>query len=153
MPGADLLMALILVLGVMARSLVIVVAAALLLILQFLNLQPAVFPWLERWALQVGLTFLMLAVLVPLAEARPSWLEVGRSLFSLPGAMALFGGLIATRLNLQGLQMLQDQPGLMLSLVGGCLLGIVLLGGIPVGPLMAAGIAAFFLWVFSLFGL
>lgn len=153
MQGADLLMALILVLGIMAKSTIIVVAAALLLVLEFLNLHGAVFPWLEKWALQIGLTFLMLAVLVPLADARPSWQELGRSLFTLPGIMAFFGGLIATRLNLQGLQMLQEQPGLMVALVGGCLLGIVLLGGIPVGPLMAAGVAAFLLWVLSLFGL
>ncbi|TDA68548.1 MAG: DUF441 domain-containing protein [Clostridia bacterium] len=153
MQAADLLMALILVLGVLARSMVIVAAAAFLLLLEFLDLHGVVFPWLEKWALQIGLTFLMLAVLVPLAEAKSSWPDLGRSVFSLPGAMALIGGLLATRLNLEGLQMLQEQPGLMVALVGGCLLGIVLLGGIPVGPLMAAGVAAFLLWVLSLFGL
>lgn len=95
----------------------------------------------------------MLAVLVPLADDRVSWPQLRQGLLSAGGLAALVGGLVATRLNLSGLRLLQEQPSIMVALVVGCILGVVWLGGIPVGPLMAAGLAALLLGILSLFGL
>ena len=60
------------------------------------------------------------------------------------------GGCLATYMNGDGLRMLQYQPEIMVGLVIGSILGIVLFKGIPVGPLMAAGLTAVFLKIFRL---
>jgi uncharacterized membrane protein (DUF441 family) len=50
-----------------------------------------------------------------------------------------------------GLNLLESRPQVILGLVIGSIIGIVFFKGIPVGPLMAGGVAAFFLYVIELF--
>jgi uncharacterized membrane protein (DUF441 family) len=57
--------------------------------------------------------------------------------------VALAGGAIATYMNGKGLDLLKIDPQLIVGLVIGSIFGILFLRGIPVGPLMAAGITAF----------
>ncbi len=117
--------------------------------MKLLNLQ-AFFPLVERRGLEIGLLFLMLAVLVPFAKGKISGNDILSSFTTLPGLFALLGGALATFMNKQGLTMLKLDPELMVGLVIGSIIGIIGFGGIPVGPLMAAGLTAFFLSVVSL---
>ncbi|MDD4666158.1 MAG: DUF441 family protein, partial [Clostridia bacterium] len=64
---------------------------------------------------------------------------------------ALLGGVLATYLNDDGLNLLKNQPELLFALILGSIIGIVFFDGIPVGPLMAAGLAAFFLKILTFF--
>jgi len=50
-------------------------------------------------------------------------------------------------MNGQGLALLKSDPEMIVGLIAGSIIGIVLLRGIPVGPLMAAGIPSLFLQV------
>jgi uncharacterized membrane protein (DUF441 family) len=52
-------------------------------------------------------------------------------------------------MNGKGLDLLKVDPELIVALVIGSIFGIVFLRGIPVGPLMAAGITAMLLKMFS----
>ena len=149
MPGVTPLVILLLV-GILARSNLIATAACVLLILKFCNLN-FLFPLLEKRGLEVGLLFLLLSILVPVATGRITEKELLYNLTSLPGLLALLGGALATHLNGEGLKLLQLQPEIIFGLVAGSILGIVFLGGIPVGPLMAAGITALFIEVTRLF--
>ena len=106
---------------------------------------------LEEQGLEIGLIFLMLAVLVPLTLERVGSKEIVMTFSSLPGILAIAGGIIATRLNGMGLTLLDSQPQIILGLVIGSIVGIVFLKGVPVGPLMAGGLTAFFLYLFKLF--
>jgi uncharacterized membrane protein (DUF441 family) len=142
MSGANMLVALLLI-GIVARSNLIATAACLLLIVKFTNLNP-VFHLLERRGLEMGLLFLMLSILVPLANGKISEREIIYNLTSLPGILAVAGGALATCLNTQGLQLLKIDPEIVFGLVIGSILGIVFLHGVPVGPLMAAAVAALF---------
>ncbi|NMP24958.1 DUF441 domain-containing protein [Sulfobacillus harzensis] len=128
-----------LLLGLAARSELVAGAAALLLMLRFTKMT-FVLPTLERRGVEIGLLFLTIAMLVPFAQGLVSMKEIGRGLVTLPGILAIIGGMVATRINGQGLRMLNQQSHLMISLIVGSILGIVVLGGIPVGPLMAAGV-------------
>ena len=70
-----------------------------------------------------------------------------------PGIIALTGGAIATYMNGKGLDLLKVDPQLIVGLVIGSIFGILFMRGIPVGPLMAAGITALFLKIATfLFG-
>jgi uncharacterized membrane protein (DUF441 family) len=136
-------------LGIMAKSNSLSIAAGLLLTIKVLNIK-SLLPLLEERGVEIGLLFLMLAVLVPVALDRVGTKEIIAAFSSLPGLLAIAGGLIATRLNNMGIQLLESQPQVILGLVIGSIIGIVFLKGIPVGPLMAGGIAAFFLYLINL---
>lgn len=148
MNGETVLVCLILI-GLVGKSSILATAACILLIMKLLNLQ-TFFPLVERRGLETGLLFLMLSVLVPFAKGKISGNEVLSSFTTVPGIMALLGGALATYMNKQGLTMLKLDPELIVGLVIGSIIGIVGFGGIPVGPLMAAGLTAFFLTVISL---
>ncbi len=135
-------------LGILGRSNIISSAAAVLLLLQFTNLQ-RVYPLLERRALEVGLIFLVISVLAPFAAGKVSARDLVYSFASLPGLIAVASGIIATHMNCQGLDLLQRFPQMMVGMVIGSIIGVAFFGGIPVGPLMAGGIAALLIQLFS----
>ncbi|MCY0878008.1 MAG: DUF441 domain-containing protein [Firmicutes bacterium] len=135
----DVVLLVFLLLGLAARSNLVAAAATILLMLRFTHLT-FVLPVLERRGVEVGLLFLTLAMLVPFALGKISLKEVGKSFLTLPGILALIGGAVATHLNGRGLEMLNQQSHLMFALIVGSIIGIVVWGGMPVGPLMAAGV-------------
>lgn len=128
-----------LILGLAARSSLVAGAAAVLLTLRFAKLT-VLLPRLERRGVEIGLLFLTIAMLVPFAMGRVNLADIKKSFLTVPGILAIMGGAVATRINGQGLRMLNHESHLMISLIVGSILGIVLFGGIPVGPLMAAGV-------------
>jgi uncharacterized membrane protein (DUF441 family) len=147
MNGEILLVALIII-GLVARSHIITTAACVLLIVKLISLDRYL-PTIERRGLELGLLFLTMGVLVPFASEKISLKDVGNMFTTWPGILALIGGAIATYMNGKGLGLLKIDPQLIVGLVIGSILGIVFLRGIPVGPLMAAGITAFLLKVFT----
>lgn len=140
---------LLLVLGIIARSNLVAASAAILLGLYFTRLT-FVFPILERRGVETGLLFLTMAMLVPFATGKITLHEIAKGFLTLPGILALIGGAIATHLNGRGLHMLNENSHLMVSLIAGSMIGILVWGGIPVGPLMAAGVTYLFLEIISL---
>ncbi|OYD09844.1 DUF441 domain-containing protein [Paludifilum halophilum] len=150
----DLLLVLLIVIGLVGRSPIIATAASLLLILKLTHLE-RFFPAVERRGLEIGLLFLTIAVLVPFASGRISLKEVFSVFTTLPGLLALAGGALATYMNGKGLDLLKVDPQMIVGLVIGSIFGIVFLRGIPVGPLMAAGITAFLIkimdWLWKAF--
>jgi len=141
-----MLVALLLV-GIVARSNLIAIAACVLLILRFSNLS-FVFPIMERRGLEVGLLFLLLYILVPIAQGMVTEKDLLYNIASIPGMLSIIGGAVATHMNSEGLKLLGLKPETIFSLVIGSIFGIVFFHGVPVGPLMAAGIAALYLEIF-----
>ena len=138
-----------LLLGLWARSSLVAAAAAMLLAVRLAGLS-FLLPAIERRGVEVGLLFLTLAMLVPFARGQVSGRMIVRALTSLPGIVAVVGGALATLLNGRGLDMLAHQGELMIALIAGSIIGIVLWGGIPVGPLMAAGLTYLLLQIVHL---
>ncbi len=143
MPGVTILVALLLI-CITARSNLIAIAACVLLILNFSRLN-FVFPLVERRGLETGLLFLLLSILVPVANGTVTCLDLLHSFTTLPGALAIIGGALATHMNSEGLKLIRARPEVIFSLMAGSVFGIILFDGVPVGPLMAAGIAALYL--------
>ncbi len=139
-----------LLIGIIAQSNLIVTAASILLIVKFTNLN-FIYSLLDRRGLELGLLFLMLTIMVPLANGSVLPGDITRNLVSLPGILAVAGGAGATYLNARGLDLLKVDPEIVFGMVLGSIFGIVFLHGVPVGPLMAAGITAMLLPVLRLF--
>lgn len=127
------------VLGLAARSNLVAAAASILLVIRLTHLS-FLLHGIERRGVELGLLFLTLAMLVPFAQGKINYKEIVRGMFTVPGILALVGGAVATHLNGRGLHMITEQSHLMVSLIVGSIIGIVVWGGIPVGPLMAAGV-------------
>ncbi|TDF99228.1 DUF441 domain-containing protein [Paenibacillus piri] len=144
----DILLVVLIIIGLIGRSHIITTAACVLLIVKLINLDRYL-PTIERRGLELGLLFLTMGVLVPFASERISYKHVVSIFTSWPGILALCGGAIATYMNGKGLDLLKIDPQLIVGLVIGSIFGIIFLKGIPVGPLMAAGITAFLLKVFT----
>ncbi len=147
--GEAILLSLIII-GILGKSSVLATASCILLVIKLTRMY-SLFPILERRGLELGLMFLMISVLVPFATGKVSPGEIAGSFTSVTGVAAVLGGALATYMNGQGLNMLKLDPELMVGLVVGGIIGIVLFRGIPVGPLMAAGLAALFIKVFDIF--
>lgn len=143
MNGNMLLLALIII-GLAGRSNIITTAACILLAVKLIHLERFL-PAIERRGLELGLLFLTMGVLVPFASERIHWKDITDVFTSWPGIIALIGGALATWMNGKGLDLLKFDPQLIVGLVIGSIFGIIFLKGIPVGPLMAAGITAFLL--------
>ncbi len=137
----DILLIIFIIVGVVGRVSIVSVAASLLLVLRMLSFS-RFFPMLERRSLELGLLFLMVSILVPLASGRIDARDMMKTIFSPLGLVTIAAGIIATMINAKGLHLLQAYPSLLICVVIGSVAGIVLFGGMPVGPLMATAIAA-----------
>lgn len=137
----DFLLILFILVGVVGRVSIISVAASLLLVMRMLRLMKYMVV-LERRSLEIGLLFLMISILVPLANGRIDARAMVKTIFSPLGIITVGAGVIATVMNARGLTLLQTYPALLIAVVIGSILGIVMFDGMPVGPLMATAIAA-----------
>lgn len=142
--NGEALLVILTIIGLVGRSNIIATAASFLLIMKLVHLD-RYFPTVERRGLEFGLLFLTMAVLVPFASGKITYRDVLSVFTTLPGILALTGGAVATYMNGKGLDLMRMDPQLIVGLVIGSIFGILFMRGIPVGPLMAAGITAFLL--------
>lgn len=142
--NGEVVLVILIIIGLLGRSHIITTAACILLIIKLIQLDRYL-PAVERRGLELGLLFLTMGVLVPFASGKISVKDLTSVFTSWPGIIALTGGAVATYMNGKGLELLKIDPQLIVGLVIGSIFGIIFLRGIPVGPLMAAGITALFL--------
>jgi uncharacterized membrane protein (DUF441 family) len=148
--NGDWILLLLIIVGLAGRSPIITTAACLLLIVKLVHLERYL-PSIERRGLEFGILFLTIAVLVPFASGRVQVKDMLGLFTHWTGWIALIGGAAATYLNGKGLELLKFDPQLIVGLVIGSIMGIVFLRGIPVGPLMAAGLTALILKIVQFF--
>ncbi|ACL70923.1 DUF441 domain-containing protein [Halothermothrix orenii] len=129
------------ILGFLARSRVLVIAGLLLLTIYEFEID-FVFEFLGNKGIEIGLIFLLMAILSSLVLSPVDGEVIKDNLLSWQGTVAIIAGVLATKFNGMGLDLLQESPQFILGIIMGSLVGIVFFGGIPVGPLMAAGIGA-----------
>jgi uncharacterized membrane protein (DUF441 family) len=147
--NGEMILVILILIGLVGRSPIIATAASLLLVLKLTELDHLFIP-LEGRSLEIGLLFLTMAVLVPFADDKIGWKELRPLFTTWYGILSLTGGALATYMNGKGLQLLQVDPEMIIGLVIGSIFGIVFLRGVPVGPLMAAGITAALLKLFQM---
>ncbi|ANE48083.1 membrane protein [Paenibacillus swuensis] len=147
--NGDIVLVVLIIIGLIGRSHIITTAACILLVVKLVNLDRFL-PSIERRGLELGLLFLTMGVLVPFASEKITYKDIASAFMTWPGIVALLGGAIATYMNGKGLDLLKVDPQMIVGLVIGSIFGIIFLRGIPVGPLMAAGITAMIMKVVQL---
>ncbi len=138
---AGILLLVIILLGIAGKNYVMTTAAGALLALRLLHGE-ALFPILERHAINVGIGFITLAILIPFANGGIGWSEVYKTLDDPTGLMALATGIFVAYLGGRGVGFLTSQPQVIVGLMVGTIVGVAFFRGVPVGPLIAAGMLA-----------
>ncbi|AIQ53136.1 DUF441 domain-containing protein [Paenibacillus sp. FSL R7-0331] len=126
-------------LGIISSNSPVTIAMVVLLLLRVLGLQQA-FPWLEKHGLTVGIIILTIGVMTPLASGKISLNTVWQSFFHWKSLTAIGIGMLVAYLGGRGAVLMGSQPTVVAGLLIGTVLGVALFKGVPVGPLIAAGL-------------
>ncbi|WP_151736254.1 DUF441 domain-containing protein ['Paenibacillus yunnanensis' Narsing Rao et al. 2020] len=126
-------------LGILSSNTPITVAMTVLLLLRVLGLQQT-FPWLEKYGLTVGIIILTIGVMTPLASGKIPLSTVWHSFLHWKSLAAIGIGMLVAYLGGRGATLMGSQPTVVAGLLIGTVLGVALFKGVPVGPLIAAGI-------------
>ncbi len=128
-------------LGVISQNNSITISATVLLLMQQTALVQFV-PLVEKHGLNIGIIFLTVGVLSPLVSGRVQVSPVAEFLNFKIIASVLIGIFVAWLAG-RGVFLMGQQPVLVAGLLIGTVIGVAFMGGIPVGPLIAAGILSF----------
>lgn len=126
-------------LGIISSNSPVTIAMVVLLLLRVLGLQQT-FPWLEKYGLTIGIIILTIGVMTPLASGKISLQMVGQSFLHWKSLIAIAIGILVAYLGGRGAVLMGSQPTVVAGLLIGTVLGVALFKGVPVGPLIAAGI-------------
>lgn len=125
--------------GVLSHNTAITIAAAILIIFRITPLD-VYFPYLQNYALHIGIIVLTIGVLTPIASGKIPGNEILKSFLSWKSILAILVGIAVAWLGGRGVKLMSNQPNIVAGLLIGTVAGVALLRGVPVGPLIAAGI-------------
>lgn len=125
--------------GVFSHNTAVTIAAAVLIVFRITPLSEF-FPLLQRHGLEVGIIILTIGVLTPIASGKIAGEEILKSFMHWKSLCAIAIGLLVAWLGGRGVSLMTNQPNVVAGLLIGTVAGVALLRGVPVGPLIAAGI-------------
>lgn len=126
-------------LGIISNNMPVSVAMIVLLLLRVTRFTQ-VFPWLEKYGLTIGIIILTIGVMSPLASGSMSLTTISRSFLHWESLLAIGIGMLVAYLGGRGATLMGSNPTIVAGLLVGTVLGVALFRGVPVGPLIAAGI-------------
>lgn len=129
------------VLGLISHNTAVAVAMFILLIVRLTPLNPF-FPWIEKHGLTIGIVVLLVGVMAPIASGKISTDDLLGVFTQWKSIVAIVVGIGVAWLGGRGVPLMMSQPGLVPGLMVGTVIGVALFKGVPVGPLIAAGIVA-----------
>ncbi|RFS78817.1 DUF441 domain-containing protein [Leclercia adecarboxylata] len=160
-------------LGFVSHNTTVAISILVLIIVRVTPLS-SFFPWIEKQGLTVGIIILTIGVMAPIASGTlpastlihafmnwksliaiavgvfVSWLG-GRGVTLIHAFMnwksliAIAVGVFVSWLGGRGVTLMSSQPTLVAGLLVGTVLGVALFRGVPVGPLIAAGLVSLFI--------
>ncbi len=128
-------------LGVVGNNSSITISATVLLLMQQTFLTKYI-PFMEKHGLTIGIIILTIGVLAPIVSGKIQ-LPDFKALLHWKMLLAISIGVLVAWFGGQGVDLLGTQAILITGLLIGTIIGVAFLKGIPVGPLIAAGILSF----------
>lgn len=98
------------------------------------------FPWIEKYGLSIGILILTVGVMAPIASGKISPHEVVNAFFNWKSLLAIVIGILVSWLGSRGVSLMSNQPSTVAGLLVGTVIGVAAFRGVPVGPLIAAGL-------------
>ena len=99
----------------------------------------------EKQGLTVGIIILTIGVMAPIASGTLPPSTLIHSFMNWKSLLAIAVGVFVSWLGGRGVSLMGSQPHLVAGLLVGTVLGVALFRGVPVGPLIAAGIISLFI--------
>ncbi|EJW17164.1 DUF441 domain-containing protein [Paenibacillus alvei] len=131
-------------LGIVSGNSTVTIAMVVLLLLRVTNMQ-SLFPWIEKYGLTVGIIILTIGVMAPIASGKMSIDTIVQSFMNWKSLLAVAVGMLVAYLGGRGAHLMTQSPTVVAGLLVGTVLGVALFRGVPVGPLIAAGILSLLL--------
>ena len=142
---------LLLAIAMIAKNNSLLVAVVFLLIIKVVGLGDKVFPFLQGKGINIGVTIITIAVLVPIATGAIGFKDLLEALKSPYAWIALASGIAVALIAKNGVTLLATDPHITVALVIGTVMAVALFKGVAVGPLIGAGIAYIAMKFFELF--
>ncbi|MGR3977764.1 DUF441 domain-containing protein [Acinetobacter sp. 1207_04] len=125
--------------GIFSHNTAVTIAAGVLIVFRITPLSQF-FPLLQTHGLEVGIIILTIGVLTPIASGKIPGEEILKSFLSWKSLLAIAIGILVAWLGGRGVKLMSNQPNVVAGLLIGTVAGVALLRGVPVGPLIAAGL-------------
>lgn len=130
--------------GIFSQNTAVTIAAAVLIVFRITPLSEF-FPLLQQHGLNLGIIILTIGVLTPIASGKLPGEAILKSFLSWKSLLAIAIGVFVAWLGGRGVKLMTNQPDVVAGLLIGTVAGVALLRGVPVGPLIAAGILTLFI--------
>lgn len=130
--------------GIFSHNTAVTIAAGVLIVFKITPLSEF-FPLLQQHGLNVGIVILTIGVLTPIASGKIPGEAILKSFLSWKSLLAIAIGLFVAWLGGRGVKLMTHQPNVVAGLLIGTVVGVALLRGVPVGPLIAAGVLSLFI--------
>ncbi|EPH0091642.1 DUF441 domain-containing protein [Pluralibacter gergoviae] len=128
-------------LGLISHNTTVAVAILVLIIVRVTPLN-GFFPWIEKQGLTVGIIILTIGVMAPIASGTLPASTLLHSFVNWKSLIAIAVGIFVSWLGGRGVQLMGTQSQMVAGLLVGTVLGVALFRGVPVGPLIAAGLVS-----------
>lgn len=148
-PQEIVFLLILLALGLISKNQSIVISVIILLLIRYSGIGNKLFPVLDKHGINIGVIIITIAVLIPIATGEIQLTDLFESVKSNYGIIALASGIIVALFAAFGVQLLDKSPEITISLVLGTIFSVIFLKGIPVGPLIGAGIAMAVIRIFD----
>lgn len=125
--------------GIFSHNTTVTIAAAVLIVLKITPLNELL-PYVQQHGLNIGIIILTIGVLAPIASGKIPGDSILKSFLSWKSLLAIAIGLFVAWLGGRGVKLMSSQPDVVAGLLIGTVAGVAVLRGVPVGPLIAAGI-------------
>ncbi|KAA1186393.1 DUF441 domain-containing protein [Photorhabdus heterorhabditis] len=126
-------------LGIISHNMTVTLAMLFLLVIRITPLNQF-FPWVEKYGLTIGVLILTVGVMAPIASGKITVQTVLNSFMNWKSLLAILIGVLVSWLGSRGVSLMSNQPSTVAGLLVGTVLGVAMFKGVPVGPLIAAGI-------------
>ncbi|UIZ58683.1 DUF441 domain-containing protein [Acinetobacter sp. SCLZS86] len=130
--------------GVFSQNTAVTIASAVLIVFRITPLSEF-FPLLQQHGLNLGIIILTIGVLTPIASGKLPGEAILKSFLSWKSLLAIAIGVFVAWLGGRGVKLMTNQPDVVAGLLIGTVTGVAVLRGVPVGPLIAAGILTLFI--------
>jgi uncharacterized membrane protein (DUF441 family) len=138
---AFIILAIIIALGIFSKNAAVWIASGALIVFRLLP-NEQLLNWTNQYAVKIGIAILTMGVLAPIALGKITIANLLDTVKSGAGILAIIIGIGVAYLGGKGTGLLAAQPQIVTGLMVGTIIGVAFFRGVPVGPLIAAGILA-----------
>lgn len=137
-----IILSIILILSLLIKNNSLVIASLILISFKLFKLNYLISKF-ENNGLKIGIIVLTIGILSPIAQDKYTIKDIISSIKSPIWIISIIVSILIIILTKNGYNLLSTEPVIILPIILGTIIGLIIFKGIPVGPLVSAGITVF----------